>query len=299
VASHNGLCSSHIRLFGDEQQRAEFLPRLARGEALGAWGLTEPGSGSDASAMQTTAVRDEQSNEWVLNGSKVFITQGSVAGIYVILAATDKAQGTRGVSAFIVEGGAPGLRASPQHHKLGMRSSDTAELSLDNVRVPAERLLGEHNHGFIDTLQVLDRGRITIGSLALGLGEAALTAARTYALERRQFGRPLADFQATQWKLADMSTELMAARLMVYRSAWLCDRGKPFSTEAAMGKLLASEVAMRATEEAVQIHGGYGYTGEFPVERYFRDAKLTTIGEGTSEIQRMVISRALLRDLRQ
>ena len=295
VASHNGLCSGHIRLAGSREQKERYLKPLARGEKLGAWGLTEPGSGSDASAMATQAVRD--GSDWVLNGSKTFITQGTVGDTFVILACTDKTRGTRGVTAFIVEKGAPGFSQRPLKEKLGMRSSDTALLTFDQVKVPDSQRLGPENDGFINTLQILDRGRITIGALAVGLARGALEEARKYALERKQFGKPIAEFQAIQWKLADMATELDAARLLVWRAAWLCDQGKPFSKEASIAKLFASEAAMRATDEAVQVHGGYGYTSEFPVERYLRDAKLCTIGEGTSEVQRMVIARALLKEL--
>lgn len=294
VASHNGLCSGHINLAGTAAQKERYLKPLAQGTALGAWGLTEPDSGSDAAGMRTTAVRD--GHDWVLNGSKIFITQGNVADTYVILAVTDKSKGSRGITAFIVEKNAAGFSKRPIKEKLGMRSSDTALLSFDNVRVPDHQRLGEVGEGFINTLQILDRGRITIGALAVGLGCGALEAAKRYAMQRQQFGKPIAEFQAIQWKLADMATELDAARLLVMRAAWLHDQGKPFAKEASMAKLFASEAAMRATDEAVQIHGGYGYTSEFPVERHYRDAKLCTIGEGTSEIQRLVIARHILRE---
>ena len=292
LASHNGLCSSHIRLFGSDEQKDKFLRPLACGEKLGAWGLTEPGSGSDAAAMRTNALKD--GDDWVLNGSKIFITQGNVGGVFVILAVTDKTKGTKGISAFILDPDMPGFGRQPMKDKLGMRSSDTAELSFENVRVCDSRRLGELNQGFINTLQILDRGRITIGALALGLAGAALQHSIDYAKVRVQFKKPIANFQAIQWKLANMATEIEAAKLLVYRSAWLCDQGKTFSLEASMAKLFASETAMRATDEAIQIHGGYGYTSEFPVERHLRDAKLCTIGEGTSEIQRLVIARRLL-----
>lgn len=295
VASHNGLCSSHIRMFGTEKQRREFLPPLAQGEKLGAWALTEPNSGSDAGGMLTTATREGE--EWVLNGSKIFITQGTVGGVYVVLASTDKSKGNHGITAFIVDGDTPGFTREPLKEKLGMRSSDTAVLTFEEVRLPDSRRLGEVGCGFINTLQILDRGRITIGALSVGLGTGALLAAKSYALLREQFGRPIAKFQAIQWKLADMDTELDAARLLVYRAAYLCEQGRPFTREASMGKLFASEAAMRATDESIQIHGGYGYTAEFPVERLFRDAKLCTIGEGTSEVQRLVIARQLLSEV--
>lgn len=295
VASHNGLCSSHIRLFGSHEQKVKYLKPLARGEKLGAWGLSEPGSGSDAAALRTSATK--QGDFWVLNGSKIFITQGSVGDIYVILARTDVSQKTRGCTAFIVEKGASGFSQQVMKDKLGMRSSDTAILNFDNVRISESQRIGEVGQGFIQALQILDRGRITIGALALGLGSAALQAARNYALERQQFGKPIADFQAIQWKFADMATELDAARLLVWRAAWLCAQNQPFAKEAAMAKLFASEAAMRATDEAIQIHGGYGYTSEFGVERHYRDAKLCTIGEGTSEVQRLVIARHVLGEI--
>jgi alkylation response protein AidB-like acyl-CoA dehydrogenase len=295
VASHNGLCSSHIRMFGSDEQKQTFLPALASGEKLGAWALTEPNSGSDAGGMLTTAV--QEGDDWVLTGSKIFITQGTVGGTYVVLASTDKSKGNHGITAFILDGDTPGFSKQPLKEKLGMRSSDTAVLTFEDVRVSDSRRLGEVGKGFVNTCQILDRGRITIGALALGLGVGAMEAARDYALEREQFGRPIAKFQAIQWKLADMATELDAARLLIHRAAYLCEQGRPFTKEASMCKLFASEAAMRATDEAIQIHGGYGYTAEFPVERLYRDAKLCTIGEGTSEVQRIVIARQLLQGL--
>ncbi len=294
IASHNGLCSAHIGMFGSEEQKKRFLIPLARGEKLGAWALTEPGSGSDAVAMQTTAVRD--GHDWIINGSKLFITQGTVGEVFVVLAVTDRERRSRGVSAFIIERNAVGFSRRPLKEKLGMRASDTAELSFADVRVPDDQRIGEVGEGFIQTLKILDRGRISMGALSTGLGRGALEAATAYALERQQFGQPIARFQAIQWKLADMATELDAAALLVYRAAWLAQNGKPFGREASMAKLFASEAAMRATDEAIQIHGGYGYTSEFPVERQYRDAKLGTIGEGTSEIQRLVIARYILGD---
>jgi alkylation response protein AidB-like acyl-CoA dehydrogenase len=294
VASHNGLCSGHIRLAGTPQQKERFLKPLAQGTLLGAWALTEPGSGSDAAAMKTTAVK--QGDVWVLSGSKIFITQGCVGGVYVVLAVTDPSAGSRGITAFILEKNTPGFTQTPLKEKLGMRSSDTAILHFDHVKIPDNQRLGAVGEGFINTLQILDKGRITIGALSVGLAQAALDASRKYALERSQFGKAISSFQAIQWKLANMATELEASRLLVQRAAWLCDQGKPFAQEASMAKLFASEAAMRATDEAIQIHGGYGYTSEFPVERYYRDAKLCTIGEGTSEIQRLVIARNLLRE---
>jgi alkylation response protein AidB-like acyl-CoA dehydrogenase len=292
VASHTSLCANHIYSVGSEAQRRRYLTPLARGEKLGAWGLTEPNAGSDASATQTTAVQD--GDEWVLNGSKIFITQGSVADIYVIMAATEKARRQHGISAFIVEGGSPGLSAIPMKNKLGVRASDTAQLTLDNVRVPKENLLGRANEGFIDTLAILDGGRISIAAMALGIGRGAYEEALKYAQQRQQFGRPIADFQAIQWKLADMATELDAARLLVLRAAWMKDQGLRVTKESAMAKMYASEAATRACNQALQIHGGYGYMKDYPVERYLRDAKICEIGEGTSEIQRLIIARQLL-----
>jgi alkylation response protein AidB-like acyl-CoA dehydrogenase len=293
VASHNGLGTGHILRFGSEEQRRRYLPSLARGELLAAWALTEPGSGSDAAGMRTTAVR--RGDGWVLSGSKTFITQGTVGGTFVVLAKTDPERKQHGITAFILEQGLKGFTQKPIHGKLGMRSSDTAELVLEDVEVPDAQRLGAVGEGFLNTLQILDRGRITIGALAVGLARGALEEARAYAKERKAFGHPIADFQAIGFMIADMATELAAARLLVHRAAALCDAGSPFGEEASMAKLYASEAAMRATSKAIQIHGGYGYTRDFPVERYFRDAKLTEIGEGTSEVQRMVIARSLLR----
>jgi alkylation response protein AidB-like acyl-CoA dehydrogenase len=293
VASHNGLCSSHIRVFANEVQKKNYLPKLASGEWLGAWALTEPGSGSDAAGMKATAVR--RGNTWVLNGNKMFITQGTVGHVFVVLALTQPERRQKGVTAFILEKGMKGFSQRPIHGKLGMRSSDTAELVLENVEVPDSQRVGEVNHGFIDTLQILDRGRITIGALSVGLGRGALEESVRYSRERTAFGQPIATFQALRWMMADMATEIDAARLLVHRAARLADLGKPFGTEASMAKLFASEAATRACHKAVQIHGGYGYTREFPVERYLRDAKLCEIGEGTSEIQRSVIAREIVK----
>ncbi len=289
VASHNGLGSSHIRVFGNEEQKRKYLPKLATGEWLGAWGLTEPGSGSDAAGMKTTAVR--KGDKWVLNGAKMFITQGSVGDTFVVLAVTTPAKKQKGVTAFILERGLKGFSQRPIHGKLGMRSSDTAELHLDNVEVPDSQRLGEVDMGFIDTLKILDGGRITIGARALGLGRGAIEESVRYAKDRQAFGQPIGEFQALRWMFADMKTELDAAQLLVWRAAALADQGRPYSREASMAKLFASEAATRACNKAVQIHGGYGYTREFPVERYLRDAKLCEIGEGTSEVQRMIIAR--------
>jgi hypothetical protein len=293
VASHTSLCSNHIYTAGTATQHGQFLTPLARGEKLGAWGLTEPNAGSDASGTQTSAVLD--GDEWVLNGSKIFITQGSVADVYVIMAATDKAKKQHGISAFIVERGTPGLSAIPMKNKYGVRASDTAQLLLEQVCIPKDNLLGRVNEGFIDTLAILDGGRISIAAMALGLGRGAYEEALKYAQQREQFGQPIAHFQAIQWKLADMATELDAARLLTLRAAWMKDQGRHVTKESAMAKLYASEAATRACNHALQIHGGYGYMKDYPVERYLRDAKICEIGEGTSEIQRMIIARQLLK----
>lgn len=292
VESHNSLCSNHIYLAGAEAQKTKYLPQLTSGRVLGAWGLTEPGSGSDAAGMQTTATLD--GDHWVLQGSKNFITQGSVAGIYVIMASTDRAKREKGISAFIVERGTPGFRVGRKEHKMGFRASDTAQLLFEGARIPRENLLGELNHGFIDILTILDSGRIGMAALSVGIARGCLEEGLRYAKGRHAFGQPIANFQAIQWKLADMATEIDAARLLVLQAAYLKDSRQPFTKEAAYGKLFSSEMAMRAASEAVQIHGGYGYIKEVPVERYFRDAKFCAIGEGTSEIQRLVIARQLL-----
>ncbi|MGH9161655.1 MAG: acyl-CoA dehydrogenase family protein, partial [Vicinamibacteraceae bacterium] len=292
VAAHNGLCTAHLFRFGTEAQKRGFVPALARGERLGAWGLTESDAGSDAAAMRTTAAREDAG--WVLNGAKTFMTHGGIASVLVVMAVTDRARGTRGISAFIVERGTPGMTTGKKENKLGMRASDTSEVVFQACRVPHDHLLGEEGEGFINALQVLDAGRIAIAALSVGLAQGAYEAARRYALERRQFGRAIAAFQAIQWKLADMATRLEAARLLTYRAAWLKDSGARMTREAAMAKLFASEMAVRAAEECVQIHGGYGFVKDYPAEKYYRDVKLLTIGEGTSEIQRLVIARQLL-----
>jgi len=293
VASHNGLGIGHLLRFGSEELRGRYLPDLASGRKLAAWALTEPGSGSDAAGMRTTAVR--RGAGWVLNGAKMFITQGTQGDVFVVLAVTTPEKRQKGITAFLVERGAKGFTQQPLKGKLGMRSSDTASLHLEDVEVPDAQRIGELDHGFLDTLRVLDRGRISIGALAVGLARGALEEACTYARERKAFGRPIAEFQAIAFMLADMATETSAARLLVRRAAALADAGSPFTREAAMAKLFASEAASRATSRAIQIHGGYGYTRDYPVERYFRDAKLCEIGEGTSEVQRMVIGRDILR----
>jgi hypothetical protein len=291
VAAHNGLCTSHISLFGNSEQKRRYLPRLVRGDVLGAWGLTEAGAGSDAAGMRTTAVR--QGGCWVLNGAKTFITHGRIGGIMVVMAVTDRAKAHRGISAFVVEHGTPGMSAGKKENKLGMRASDTSEVIFQDCRIPASQLLGEEGLGFINTLQVLDAGRIGIAALSVGLAQGAYEAARAYAKQRQQFGQPIAAFQAIQWKLADMATRIEAARLLTYRAAHLKDRGQRMTLEASMAKLYASETAVRAADECVQIHGGYGFVKDYPAEKYFRDVKLVTIGEGTSEIQRLVIARQL------
>ncbi len=293
VASHNGLGTSHVRVFGNEEQKRKYLPKLATGEWLGAWGLTEPGSGSDAAGMKTTAVR--KGDKWILNGAKMFITQGTVGDVFVVLALTAAEKRQKGITAFILEKGMAGFSQRPIHGKLGMRSSDTAELIMEGVEVPDSQRLGEVDQGFIDTLKILDKGRITIGALAVGLARGALEESVRYARERTAFGQPIAEFQGLRWMFADMRTELEAARLLVHRAAFLADHGQPYTQQASMAKLFASEVATRACNKAVQIHGGYGYTREFPVERYLRDAKLCEIGEGTSEVQRSIIAREIFK----
>jgi alkylation response protein AidB-like acyl-CoA dehydrogenase len=292
VAAHNGLGAAHIAMFGSEEQKRKYLVPLARGERLGAWGLTEPGSGSDAAAMKTTAVRDGDS--WVLNGTKAFITHGTSADIMVAMAVTDKTRGNKGISAFVIERGTPGLLAGKKEEKLGMRASETSEVIFQNCRAPASQLIGEEGQGFIQTLQVLDAGRIGIAALAVGLAQGAYETARQYAFERRQFGRPIGTFQSIRWKLVDGATRLEAARLLTYRAAWMKDQGMRMTLESSMAKLYASEIAVRIAEDGVQIHGGYGFIKDYPAEKFFRDVKLTTIGEGTSEVQRLVIARQLL-----
>lgn len=292
VASHNSLCTSHIFSFGSEAQKQKFLPLLARGEKLGAWALSEPGSGSDAAALKTRATLEE--NHWVLNGEKQFTTQGCTAGIYVIMASMEPSQERKGISAFIVERGAAGLNVGKIERKLGVRASDTAALHLEELRVSKENLLGELNGAFKDVLQVLQGGRIGIGAMAVGIAQGALEESTKYSRMRKQFGKPIAEFEAIQWMLADMATEIDAARLLVHRAARLKDAEQPFLQAASQAKLYAAETAMRATTKAIQIHGGYGYVKDHPVERYFRDAKFCEIGEGTSEIQRMVIAKELL-----
>jgi hypothetical protein len=294
VAAHNGLCASHIAMFGTQDQKRRYLVPLATGEWIGAWGLTESTAGSDAARLRTAAVRD--GDGWVINGTKTFITHGSIGDVIVAMAITDRTRAHRGISAFIVPRGTPGMSAGRKEDKLGMRASDTSEVIFRDCRVGPDALLGAEHEGFINTLQVLDAGRIGIAALAVGLAQGAYETARRYALERTQFGRPIASFQAIQWKLVDLATRIEAARLLTYRAAYLKDQGVRTSRESAMAKLLSSEVAVRAAEENVQIHGGYGFVKDYPAEKFFRDVKLTTIGEGTSEIQRLVIARQLLAE---
>ncbi len=293
VAAHNSLCANHIYKFGTEEQKQKYLVPLAQGKKLGAWSLTEPEAGSDAAGTKTTAVR--QGDCWVLNGAKTFTTNGHYADVCVAMAVTDPGKGHHGISAFIVEKGTPGFRPGKKENKLGLRASDTSEIVFTDCRIPASNLLGRQGEGFKNSLAILDGGRISIAALALGMAQGAYEASLRYARQRKQFGRPIAEFQAIQFKLADMATQIEAARLLTYRAAWLADRGDVrFTKEASMAKLYAGEVAVRVANEAVQIHGGYGFIKDYPAEKYYRDVKLCTIGEGTSEIQRLVIARQLL-----
>ncbi len=293
VAAHNGLCTNHINLFGNEAQKKKYLPDLAAGKKIGAWGLTESFSGSDAAGLKSIAVRD--GNNWILNGSKQFTTHGTVAETYVVVAITNKEAGKKGISAFILEKGMEGLIIGKKENKLGMRASDTTQLAFENCKVPAENLLGEEGMGFINALKVLEGGRISIAANSIGLAQGALDAAVKYAKERQQFGKHLSEFESIQFKLADIATNIEAARELAYRAAWMKDNGITNTKEAAEAKLFASEIAEKAANEAVQIFGGYGYVKDYPVEKFYRDAKLLTIGEGTSEIQRIVIARDLLK----
>lgn len=293
IAAHNSLAGGHIFIAASDEQKQKYLTPLARGDHFGAWGLTEPSSGSDASSMRTVAVR--KNGGWVINGSKNFITNATFAGTTVALAITDRTAGTHGISAFIVEQGTRGFSIAKKENKLGMRASDTAALVFDDCFVPESNLIGEEGQGFIQAMKVLDGGRISIAALAVGIAQGAYEAALKYAKERQQFGRPIAEFQAIQFKLADMATEIEAARLLTYRAAETKNQSKNTTKESSMAKLYASEVAVRAAEESVQIHGGYGYIKDYPAEKFWRDSKLCTIGEGTSEVQRVVIARQLLR----
>jgi alkylation response protein AidB-like acyl-CoA dehydrogenase len=288
------LCSNHIFLAGTEAQKKRYLNKVATGEHIGAWGLTEPSSGSDAGSARMSAQKTK--NGWLLNGTKTFCTNGHYADIAVVIAVTDRAAHTHGLSAFIVEKGTKGFRPGKKENKLGLRASDTAELIFEDCLIPPENLLGRENDGFIDAMQVLDGGRISIAALSLGMAEGAYEAALKYSKQRRQFGKSISEFQAIQWKLADMATEIEAAKLLTFRAAAMKDAGMKTTLESSMAKLYASEVAVRCANEGVQIHGGYGFIKDYPAEKFYRDVKLCTIGEGTSEIQRLVIARQLLKD---
>ena len=293
VAAHNSLCSNHIFTFGNEQQKNKYLPPLIQGETWGAWGLTEAQAGSDASGTRTTAVREN--GNYIVNGSKNFITHAITGNTCVAVAVTDKEKGNKGISAFIFDKTMEGFRSDHKENKLGMRASETASVVFEDCHVPVENLLGNEGEGFLQAMKVLDGGRISIAALSIGIAQGAYEAAVKYAKERQQFGRPIAEFQAIQFKLADMATQIEAARLLTQQAAYLKDNDKRVTKQSAMAKLYASEVAVRVSEESVQIHGGYGYTKDYPAEKYWRDAKLCTIGEGTSEIQRLVIAKQLLR----
>jgi alkylation response protein AidB-like acyl-CoA dehydrogenase len=294
VAAHTSLCSNHIFLAGTEDQKQKYISKLATGEYIGAWGLTEPSSGSDAGSARMNAVR--RKDGWVLNGTKTFCTNGHYADVLVVIAVTDRAAHTHGLSAFIVEKNTKGFRPGKKENKLGLRASDTAELIFEDCFLPAENLLGKEGSGFIDAMRVLDGGRISIAALSLGMARGAYEAALKYSKQRRQFGKAISEFQAIQWKLADMATEIEAASLLTYKAASMKDAGMKTTQESSMAKLYASEVAVRCANEGVQIHGGYGFIKDYPAEKFYRDVKLCTIGEGTSEVQRLVIARQLLKD---
>ena len=294
VAAHTSLCSNHIFLAGNEAQKKKYVSKLATGEFIGAWGLTEPSSGSDAGSARLTAIR--KGKEWVLNGTKTFCTNGHYADVIVVIAVTDRSAHTHGLSAFIVEKDTKGFRPGKKENKLGLRASDTAELIFEDCAIPAENLLGAEGQGFVDSMRVLDGGRISIAALSLGIAEGAYDAALKYSKERKQFGKAISEFQAIQWKLADMATEIEAAKLLTFRAAAMKDAGSKSTMESSMAKLYASEVAVLCANEGVQIHGGYGFIKDYPAEKFYRDVKLCTIGEGTSEIQRLVIARQLLKD---
>jgi len=294
VAAHTSLCSNHIFLAGNEEQKKKYVSKLATGEYLGAWGLTEPSSGSDAGSARMTAVR--KGNNWVLNGTKTFITNGRYADVLVVIAVTDRAAHTHGLSAFIVEKDTKGFRPGKKENKLGLRASDTSELIFEDCVIPAGNLLGKEGAGFIDAMRVLDGGRISIAALALGMAEGAYECALKYSKQRKQFGKAISEFQGIQWKLADMATEIEAAKLLTFRAAAMKDAGMKSTQESSMAKLFTSEVAVRCANESVQIHGGYGFIKDYPAEKFYRDVKLCTIGEGTSEVQRLVIARQLLKD---
>lgn len=295
VAAHNSLCSNHINMYGSDRQKEKYLKRLAAGETLGAWGLTEAAAGSDAAALKTRA--EKKGDRWILNGSKIFITNGSVAEILVIMALTDPEKGRKGISAFIIENSMKGFSVGKKEDKLGIRAADTAELVFEDVEVPEENLIGEPGSGYRQAMGILDGGRVSIAGFALGVAAGALEASLKYSREREQFNRPISSFQAIQWMLADGFTELDAARLLTYRAAFLEDQGKKIPKESAMAKLFASELAVKVSNWAVQVHGGYGFSKEYPVEKYYRDSKLATIGEGTSEIQRWIIAQGVLSEI--
>ncbi|HEY5533843.1 MAG TPA: acyl-CoA dehydrogenase family protein [Ignavibacteria bacterium] len=292
VAAHNGLCTNHIFMFGNKQQKKKYLPDLTSGKKLGAWGLTENDSGSDAGALQTFA--EKKNGDYIINGTKMFITHGSVGETAVIISVTDKSKGSKGISAFVIEKGMPGFNVGKKENKLGMRASDTAELIFDNLKVPFENLLGNEGEGFIQALKILDGGRIAIAALSLGIAEGALDAIVKYSKQRKQFGKYLAEFQATQFKIAEIDTEIQAAKAMVYKAAYLKEQGKDINLASSIAKYYSSEIAVKATNEAIQVHGGYGFSKEFPVEKLYRDVKLMTIGEGTSEVQKMIIAKNII-----
>ena len=293
IAAHNSLCSNHIYQFGSEAQKQKYLVPLARGQHLGAWGLTEPGAGSDASGTRTTAVRDESG--WIINGSKNFITHAIHGDTCVAFASSDRTKHDKGITAFVFEKGMKGFSPTKKENKLGLRASETASVVFEDCHVPDENRLGEEGQGFVNAMEILDGGRISIAALAVGIAQGAYESAVRYSQERQQFGKPISEFQAIQFKLADMATQIDAARLLMYRAAWLKDQGKKTTKESSMAKLFASEVSVHVCEEAIQVHGGYGYTKDYPAEKYWRDSKLCTIGEGTSEIQRIIIAREVLR----
>lgn len=294
VAAHTSLCSNHIFLAGSKAQKEKYISKLATGEYIGAWGLTEPGSGSDAGGARCSAVR--RGDKWVLNGTKTFITNGHYADVMVVIAVTGKIADTHGLSAFVVEKGTKGFRPGKKENKLGLRASDTSEMIFEDCEIPAENLLGKEGDGFIDAMRVLDGGRISIAALGLGMAQGAYECALKYSRQRKQFGKAISEFQAIQWKLADLATEIDAGRLLTMRAAWMKDHGMKTTLESSMAKLYTSEVAVKAANEAVQIHGGYGFIKDYPAEKFYRDVKLCTIGEGTSEIQRLVIARQILKD---
>ncbi len=293
VAAHNSLCTNHILAFGNEEQKKKWIPKLASGEHIGAWGLTEHNTGSDAGGMSTTAVRD--GNDWIINGAKNFITHAISGQIAVVVVRTGEKGDSKGMTAFVVEKGIPGFSSGKKENKLGMRASETAELIFDNCRIPDANRLGEVGQGFIQAMKVLDGGRISIGALALGIAKGAYEASLKYSKERHQFGKPISDFQGVSFKLADMATEIEAAELLLHKAAFLKENNRPVTTLGAMGKMYASEMCVKVATDAIQIHGGYGYTKDYPVEKFYRDAKLCTIGEGTTEIQKVVISRNILK----